>query len=414
MFDLTRRELIAGMGGIALSSTVRGQQAPTGLEGAVTGSPHRADFAIPADITFINSAYTHPLPIKSVEAVQAHLARRSVPGVTMPDSGDLSTAVKGHFAALINARPHEISFIPNTSMGENLVVHGLGIPGSGGNVVTDALHFDGAILHLQALQQRGLDLRIAMPKDGRIDMADLAKLVDRNTRLIEVSQVAMYNGFEHDLKEVSDLAHAHGAYVYADIIQGAGAVPLDVRATGVDFCACASFKWLMADFGLGFLYVREELLDRVITRTHFGYHSSPDIGTHFLPYDPPAAAPFTWEFGTSAAAHFEVGSNALGALAALGASLPYIRSLGVENIQAWRKPLLERLHAEMPRLGLRPVTPAGTTSPLISFVFDENKRVGERLTARKINARVGKNYLRLSPSVFNDMADIDRVLDALS
>lgn len=414
MFDLTRRELIAGMGGMALTSSVRGRPGAGAPDDRTAGSPHRADFAIPADLTFINSAYTHPLPIKSVEAVQVHLARRSIPGVTMPDSGEVSAAVKGHFAALINARPHEISFIPNTSMGENLVVLGLGIPGTGGNVVTDALHFDGAILHLQALQTQGLDLRIAMPKDGRIEMADLEKLVDRNTRLIEVSQVAMYNGFEHDLKAVSDLAHAHGAYVYADIIQGAGAVPLDVRATGVDFCACASFKWLMADFGLGFLYVREELLDRVVHRTHFGYHSSPDIVTHFLSYDPPAATPFTWEFGTSASAHFEVGSNALGALAALGASLPYLRTLGVANIQAWRTPLLARLHTEMPRLGLRPVTPTGTTTPLISFVFDENKRVGERLTARNINARVGRNYLRLSPSIFNDMSDIERVLDALS
>lgn len=410
MSDLTRRELLAGLGGLAVASSTRAAHRIS----PAAGAPHRADFAIPPDITFINSAYTHPMPVAAADAVRAHLTRRSVPGVTMWDSGEMGAAVKGHFAALINARPHEIAFIPNTSMGENLVVKGLGIPASGGNVVTDALHFDGSILHLQALERQGLDLRIAMPKDGRIDLRDLERLVDRNTRLIEVSHVAMYNGFEHDLKAVADLAHAHGAYVYADIIQGAGAVPLDVRATGVDFCACASFKWLMADFGLGFLYAREDLFDRVIRRTHFGYHSSPDIATHFLPYDPPAPTPFSWEFGTSASAHFEVGSNALGALAALSASLPYIRSLGVENIQAWRKPLLERLHAEMPRLGLRPVTPAGTTSPLISFVFDESKRVRERLEARRINARVGRNYLRLSPSVFNDMADIDRVLDALS
>lgn len=413
MADLTRRELLSGMGGMALTAGLP-PVAPGPRPEPPMGSPHRADFAIPPDITFINSAYTHPLPRKAVDAVKAHLARRSVPGVTMPDSGELSAAVKGHFAALINAKPNELSFIPNTSTGENLVVAGLGIPGSGGNVVTDGLHFDGAILHLQALQRQGLDLRIAMPKDGRIEMADLEKLVDRNTRLIEVSQVAMYNGFEHDLKAVSDLAHAHGAYVYADIIQGAGAVPLDVRATGVDFCACASFKWLMADFGLGFLYVREELLDRVMHRTTFGYGSAPDIVTHFLPYDPPATAPFSWDLGSSASSHFEVGSKALGPLAALGASLPYLRELGVANIQAWRQPLLARLHAEMPRLGLRPVTPAGTTSPLISFVFDENKQVAARLAAKKINARVGKNYLRLSPSVFNDMADIERVLAALS
>ncbi len=89
-----------------------------------------------------------------------------------------------------------------------------------------------------------------------------------------------------------DLAHSRGAYVYADIIQGVGAVPFDVRATGVDFAAASGFKWLMGDFGLGFLYVRAELIERVLKRTTYGYHSSPDIVTHFLPSDSPGAPPF--------------------------------------------------------------------------------------------------------------------------
>lgn len=47
-----------------------------------------------------------------------------------------------------------------------------------------------------------------------------------------------------------DLAHASGALVYCDIVQAAGATPIDVRATGADFCACSSFKWLMGISGL--------------------------------------------------------------------------------------------------------------------------------------------------------------------
>ena len=77
--------------------------------------------------------------------------------------------------------------MPNTSTGENLVVNGLGIPNSGGNVVTDAYHFEGAILHLQALQRdQGLDLRIAMPHAGRIELRDLERLVDKKTKLHRV------------------------------------------------------------------------------------------------------------------------------------------------------------------------------------------------------------------------------------
>ena len=376
--------------------------------------PRKSDFLIPDGLVYINSAYTHPMPKVGVEVLQAYARSRARPTVDLFDTSATVRRVKADYAALINATPGELAFIPNTSTGENLVVRGLGIPGSGGNVVTDGLHFDGAILHLQALQSQGLELRMAMPTmEGRVELADLDRLIDRNTRLVEVSSVAMYNGFEHDLTAVCELAHSRGAYVYADIIQGVGAVPFDVRATGVDFAAASGFKWLMGDFGLGILYVRADLIERVLRRTTWGYHSAPDIETHFLPSDVPGASPFTWEFGTDASATLEVGSRAAASLMTLGASLPYIRELGVERIQAWRQPLLETLRTELSQRGLVPVTPPGTTSPILSFTFPAAMPVADRLRRAGINARVGSRYLRLSPSVFNDPADVGRVIEAL-
>jgi len=415
--SINRREMLSSLGGLAVSTGWTNPAVgavPTQTQNAL---PRKADFAIPDGITFLNSAYTHPLPRAVADAMARWAEHRARPGAVMTSTGELAAQVRADFARMINAKPSEIAFIPNTSTGENLVVNGLGIPDrarSGINVVTDALHFEGALIHLQALQQqRGLEVRTVMPKEFRIDIADLERAVDRNTSLIEVSSVAMYNGFQHDLKAVSDLAHAHGAYVYADIIQGAGAVPLDVRATGVDFCACAGFKWLMSDFGLGFLYAREGLLESVVSRAQWGYHSVSRVATHFLPHDPPGDSFFSWEAGRDASAVFEVGSRANGALAALGVALPYILSIGVENIHAYRQPMLRRLHAEMPRLGFQPVTPPETTSPLITFATPRGAEIAPRLRDARINARIAPNFIRLSPSVFNDMEDIERLLEAL-
>jgi len=419
---VNRRELLTGIGGLAAATALSPVKAE--FNAHFSGKtmnileetlPRKNDFAIPAGLTYINGAYTHPMPIGAAEAVSRNAEERSRPGrINDPGHDALAKDVKEEFAALINAKPSEISFVPNTSTGENLVFNSLGIIGSGGNVVTDALHFDGMILHLQALQHdHGLDLRMAMPKDGRIEIRDLERLVDKKTKLIELSLVAMYNGFQHDLKAVCDLAHAHGAYVYADIVQAAGATPIDVRASGVDFCSCSSFKWLMSDFGLGFLYAREDLLAK-IQRPQYGYHSARRIDTHFLPYDPPAKTPFTWELGTDASAHFEVGSNAYGPMAALGFSLPYIRKLGVETIEAYRQPLLERLRKEMPRLGFEPITPPGTKSALITFIVKERPPTLEKLQKANINVRLGAHFLRVSPSIYNDLQDIDRLLEALS
>jgi len=420
--QFNRRELLCGMGGLAAAtalSPLKKKASARAYEELIIETkkelPRKSDFAIPEGLTYINGAYTHPIPIGAADAIRRDCECRSRPGgIDDPGHDALAKAVKEQFALLINAKPSEISYVPNTSTGENLVFNSLGIVGSGGNVVTDALHFDGMILHLQALQRdQGLDLRIAMPKDGSIDLHDLEKLVDKKTKLIEVSLVAMYNGFQHDLKAVCDLAHAHGAYVYADIVQAAGATPIDVRASGVDFCSCSSFKWLMGDFGLGFLYAREDLLDK-IRRPQYGYHSANRMETHFLPFDTPADTPFTWELGGDASAHFESGSNAFGPMSALGFSLPYIREIGVSAIEAHRQPLLQRLRQEMPRLGFAPITPKGTKSALITFAVKDRPPVLAGLQKANVNVRLGAHFLRVSPSIYNDMQDIDRLLEALS
>jgi len=387
--------------------------AAVGPPRTTVGLPVKDDFSVPSDVTFLNSAYTHPLPNCGLKAAHAYAEARSEPGAVMTP---LSTHdIKADFAALINAKESEISYVPNTSTGENLVVNGLGIPQSGRNVVTDALHFDGALLHLQALRKfRGLDLRIVPARNWRIDLRDLERVVDKNTCLIEISLVAMHNGFQHDLKAICDLAHSHGALVYADIVQAVGNTPIDVRATNVDFCACSSFKWLMGDFGLGFLYVKESLLEKVIHRTQYGYYEAEKLESHFLPGDPVGPFPYSWELASTAGGHFEAGTPALGVARILSETLPYIRRLGPENILAHRQPLLKRLHEEMPRLGFQALTPPESTSALISFTVKDAPSIRARLEKAKINVRVADQYIRISPSVFNDMKDIDRLLETLS
>jgi selenocysteine lyase/cysteine desulfurase len=76
--------------------------------------------------------------------------------------------------------------------------------------------------------------------------------------------------------------------------------------------------------------------------------------------------------------------------------------------------MLARLREEMPRLGFTAVTPPGTHSALITFTFKDRAPVVERLRKANVDARVGRNFIRLSPSVYNDMADIERLLGALA
>jgi selenocysteine lyase/cysteine desulfurase len=411
--NITRRTLLHGAGTMALASLGRRAWLPTSAAGfALSGD---VDFPIPEGTTYLNNASWHPMSLQSMAAIHEYVERRVHHITEWPSGGDdVKNDVKAKFATLINAKPSEISFIQSTMTGENLIASGLGLPASGGNVVTDALHFDGSMYLYASLKARGLDVRTVKPRDWRIDIRDMEKVVDKNTKLIALSLVSYYNGFQHDLKAVCDLAHAHGAHVYADIIQAAGAVPIDVRASGVDFCACSSFKWLMGDFGLGFLYVREDLLDRVIKRTQYGYEQTDNVVAHMLPADPASSEPYTWSVLQGAGAHFQVGTSSYSGLEALRRSLAHIQEVGVANIQAHRQPLIDRLQREMPRLGFEPLTPAGTTSPIASFAMKDPARVAAKLSKAKVTVGDSLNRLRISPSVFNDQRDVDRLLEALA
>ena len=424
---INRRELLAGLGGLAAGAiaTKLGAQAsatssPTGaIVPHATNSgelplslPRKQDFAIADGYTYINGAYTHPMPLAAAQAYHAAVDRRSrlgfSPATPRPDA-------RVPFAKMLNAKPSEIAWIENTSSGENLVIEALGLNRPfDGNIVTDELHFEGALVHLLELQKAGADVRIAKQKDGRVDIKDLERLVDRKTKLVEVSFVAMYNGFQHDLKAVSDLAHAHGAYVYADIIQGCGAVPLDVRATGIDFAATATYKWLMGDFGLAFFFVREDLIGSVFRRPHWSYDSATDAAIHLSPFDPASPTAITYTPGNDAASYVQLGTTALTVAAALAVSVPYINALGVANIQQHRIPMLRKLQAELPRLGFLPQTPLDSTSPIVTFAVKDGAAISKKLEAAKVNVRVAPHWMRISPSVYNDMADVDRLLEALS
>ena len=156
------------------------------------------------------------------------------------------------------------------------------------------------------------------------------------------------------------------------------------------------------------------MLGKVIHRKHWSYESSPDTSIHMSPLDPQFPTPVTWTPGTDATRYFQLGTMANGVAAALRVSLPFIRQLGVENIQAWRQPMLRKLQAEMPRLGFAAQTPPDSTSPIVTFAHKDPETISRKLQKAGVGVTVAPYYMRVAPSIYNDLHDIDRLLEALS
>ena len=431
---LGRRQFLAGAGavavsarsGFALSAVPAGAKAPAlqmtkapALQ--VTEAPAlqvnsqtngvfpasvRADFPSVAMETYVNSAAMHPLGTFAANAVNSVMQfRMHGAGDGRADFGAAKQEeLKKKYGALINAKPSEIAYTANTSDGENIVVMGLDLAKRGGNVVIDELHFTTSLYMYKELEKKGVELRIVKHRNWAIDPKDMDKAIDKNTRLVSLALVSNVNGFMHDAKAVSTIAHSRGAQVFADIIQAVGAVPLDVKALGIDFASAGTYKWLMGERGIGFLYVREDLQGTVLPTTRYGHRQVANFNR----------AELTWE-PLPGAARYETGGIPVLLAACVDAGIDYVNKLGIANIRTHARQLTDRLQKELPPLGYKPLTPKGTETPTLAFELKDAAATNKLLHDGKVTGTIiaNENRLRLSVSVFNTHADIDRVVAVL-
>ncbi|WP_354448536.1 aminotransferase class V-fold PLP-dependent enzyme [Ottowia thiooxydans] len=413
--DVARRSFFKKAGGATLATSLLTQVSACGGGGVMSSAeastilPAKAMFPGVAGKVFLNSAADHPWNQAATDALKKY-------GEAKLSLASGSVSATARFAQLINADADEVTYVPSTSMGEYLVTKAMGLPESGGRVVTDALHFVGSFYMYEQYKKQGLDVvTVKMDGEYRISMSDMATVITPGTKLVAVSHVSLYNGFTHDLKALCDLAHSRGALVYVDLIQSAGVVPIDVKAMGVDFAACGTYKWLMGDFGFAFLYVRKSLLPQ-LKRPWYGYRQTRNFAApilHVYPLDPPGVVPYESEQINSVAGYFMGSFPASAVETACAASLDWIQSVGVNAIQSYRQPMLQALQSGLRSKGFQVVTPPDSTSPIVTFAYQDAARLSPRLAAANVVITLRANHARISPSVFNDMSDIQTFLNAV-
>ncbi|HAK56281.1 MAG TPA: hypothetical protein DCP38_12495 [Acidobacteria bacterium] len=361
----------------------------------------RADFPVVDHGIYLDAPYITPSPRTATEAVRRFVEAKARAPVPLGAMLEQKETVRRQFANLMGASPEEIGFLSATSDGENTMAQALDLQ-PGDNVVLDSLHFSTSyILYRHLEQTRGIELRVAEAEDGAVPVEAFARLVDSRTRLISVAWVSHQNGFLHDIHGLAELAHAHDAYLYADAIQAAGMVPIDVRRTPID-CFCAgTYKWLLGGFGIAPFFVRDSILDRIPPDRRGFLQTSRELPG------------YQFEFH-SGARKFEYATPAFGAFYELGAGLAYLERVGVERIHAHGVTLAQRARRGLVELGLHPVTPAGNQTAIVAF---ENPTDQATAASRfeqasiKLSFREGGREIRFGAALFNTAAEIDQLLE---
>ncbi len=418
---MNRRDFIGGGAALAAASAAQPQMSPPDF------SKLRGDFPRALNETYFNSAAQHPLGNHTVRGMQRYIDFLAKgPGEGREDFWETGfREVKPMFARLINANPGEIALCGSTTIGENILLNGMEL--SDGNVVTNDLHYTASLANYLQRKTQGLDVRIVKHRDWHIDIADMARVTNRKTKLIAVSLISSVNGHLENIRALSDLAHSHGALLFADIIQGAGAVPIDARAMGIDLASCAMYKWLQGEHGFGFLYIREDLIGKAVKPTELTGH----VEFNYAPWSKQsqADAPQFSNRVPDGIGAFECGTPSVITYAAQYESFRYIDQLGVNRIQAHAQRLIRRLRKELPERDYKCITPENAGASIITFRCRDNENVRQKILRANISGKarisitgpnsaltVGRfgDHLRFSVSVFNNDEDVSKVVEILS
>lgn len=403
--SLSRRSLLGTIAVAGLVSPSVGATPPA------PASPMLDRSAFSFDGIFLNAAYVHPMPRQVAATLKDYSSNRQSSVSRSWTSDNFRVAAIEQFAGLVNVSQQDLAIVPSTMAGENMIADAIGL-GAKAGVITDSLHYFGSLALYQQRAAGGMPLKVVHPRANRIELDDIERTIDGETRMIAVSLVSGLNGFMHDLSALCRLAHARGVLVYADLIQAAGAVPIDLSASGVDFACCGSYKWLMGDFGAAFLYARRDRLP-LLSRRATGWRQIEDHQTHWLPFDAPGGED-EFTFVSGPAGLFEVGTPSHATLASLAKSIEALRAVGVEALMQRRKPLLELLQQELSGLGLTDLSPQHNNSGIATFAFENAaQRIAPELARAGVTAQTSPHRIRFSPSSYSSTDDIESAIAAV-
>jgi len=176
---------------------------------------------------------------------------------------ELRNETRAMAAQLVNASPRNIAFVQSTSVALSII--SLAIPWRPGeNVITAAVDNPATVVPWQNQAHAGVEVRY-LPADGDdlVDLDALADLIDDNTRLVAVSLVEYSTGQRLAVRRIVEQCAPRGILVSVDAVQAAGAVPIDVKALGVNFLSTGAQKWLLGPRNIAILYADDAAVEAI-------------------------------------------------------------------------------------------------------------------------------------------------------
>lgn len=365
-------------------------------------------FDMPRDIAYLNCAYMSPLTNKVIAAVDQGSRMKATPWtLTIPDFYDNVDLARALFAALVNADAEGIAMVPSASYGIETAVKNLHV-GPGRTVVVLADQFPSQVYPWRrAIREQGGTMVTVDVPAGHAATAAVLDAIDERTAVVQMPNVLWTNGALVDLVAVRARCDQVGAALVLDLTQSAGAMVTDFAAIRPDFAVVAGYKWMLCPYVTGFLYVAPS--HRGGSPMEEGWITRKDSRNFANLTD------YTDEYEPGAL-RFDMGQRANFALMpGVVAALQQLTEWGVANVEATLASRNAALSKRLSEIGLTP-TPDDARGPHFlgaALPTDVRKDLIGELAARNVYLSERSGSLRITPHLWNDDEDCDRLIDAL-
>jgi len=373
----------------------------------------REQFDVPREICYLNSSSYSPLPLRTLEAGRAAVGRKGRPWTLDADFARRQhERTRSAAARLINADPADIALIPSISYGVATAAKGLTIARGSRVIVLENDHSSPVLEWHHRAEAQGFAVEtVRQPADGDWTAAVLG-VIERSgappVGLASISSVHWSDGGLIDLEQVTAALRRHGALFLIDATQSAGVLAMDVKRLDPDFVLFPTYKWLIGPYGRAFLYV---------AKRHQGS----------IPLEQTAAARrnvraenevyFTDLSYLGDARRFDMGERDHFISLEMAA-------IGMEMVAEWGAPriaqrlamLTDGIEERVRSLGVNVIERRVRAPHILCLGFANGMPKGliEGLASDGVYVAARLGRLRVSPHVFNDEADAERFLAALT
>ncbi len=314
------------------------------------------------------------------------------------------SSAKEKLGKILGTTPDRLAWVDNVSNGLNILAQGLDLK-AGDRIILNDIEFPSNIYPFLNLQKQGVKIDLIKSRNGVVDLEDIENVITPRTKLISISLVQFLSGYRADIDAIGELCKRHGIIFCVDAIQGAGVVRIDVNKSKIDFLSGGTQKWLMSSQGLSYIYLTEELQNR-IDQKNVGW-TSVDNAWNLLDYD------LTLK---SSADRFQNGTiNALG-VAIFDSMLDLFLDFGMQNVENKILVNTNFLIEKLSGIGIKTIlenVAESNKAGIVTFRHEDSKRIYDELEKRKIYSAVREGMIRFSPHFYNTNEEIEKVVKEL-